>query len=64
MKTSKYYDNERLEIVELLPPNYSNVLEIGCGSGRFRTNLKNDCEYWGIEADQVVGKMAENNYQL
>ena len=61
MKTSKYYDNERMEIVKFLPPNYYKVLEIGCGYGQFRSNLNDECEYWGVEVDKVVGKIAENN---
>ena len=61
MKTSGYYDNKRMEILDLLPPNYYKVLEIGCGYGQFCSNLKCECEYWGVEVDKVAGKIAENN---
>lgn len=46
---SEYYANARPEIVPFLPEIYTRVLEIGCGEGRFRLNMKRDCEYFGVE---------------
>ena len=33
----------------LLPQQYSRVLEIGCAEGKFRENLNQVHEYWGVE---------------
>lgn len=43
-----YYDGSRKEVATFLPDTYAKVLEIGCGEGGFRANLRS-CEYWGIE---------------
>jgi 2-polyprenyl-3-methyl-5-hydroxy-6-metoxy-1,4-benzoquinol methylase len=61
LKSSEYYENNRNEIVELIPSKYNKILEIGCGSGEFRANLKNECEYWGIEINEIAGKKAKMN---
>ena len=57
-KSSTYYLGERPDIIKLLPNYYSKVLEIGCGDGGFSKNLKQTCEYWGIEPVQNVAKSA------
>ncbi|CAA6812962.1 MAG: Class I SAM-dependent methyltransferase [uncultured Thiotrichaceae bacterium] len=44
-----YYNGTRPDIYEFLPSEYTKVLEIGCGHGGFRPNLKANCEYWGVE---------------
>lgn len=44
-----YYSGSRSEVASFIPENYSNVLEIGCARGNFRSNLKADCQYWGVE---------------
>jgi SAM-dependent methyltransferase len=44
-----YYQNVRPEVAAFLPASYTRVLEVGCGEGLFRRNLRPDCEYWGIE---------------
>lgn len=60
MKTdSTYYRNHRAEIIPALPAQYTRVLEIGCGEGRFRANLSLPHEYWGIEPSQAAAKVAE-----
>ena len=46
-------------MVQFLPAEYTKVLEIGCGSGAFRANLKNKNEYWGVEIDVNAAKSAE-----
>lgn len=45
----KYFTRKRPELVQFLPAKYSTVLEIGCGTGDFKYNLTEPCEYWGIE---------------
>lgn len=44
-----YYRGSRQDVFELVPEGVARVLEIGCGSGRFRNNFPADVEYWGIE---------------
>lgn len=56
---SDYYKGLRSEVVQFLPQQYSRVLEIGCGEGGFRANLKADCEYWGVEPFHDAAKVAE-----
>jgi 2-polyprenyl-3-methyl-5-hydroxy-6-metoxy-1,4-benzoquinol methylase len=56
--TSPYYQSPRHEVVALLPKHYSRVLEIGCGAGRFRENLNQEHEYWGIEPVEPAAKIA------
>jgi 2-polyprenyl-3-methyl-5-hydroxy-6-metoxy-1,4-benzoquinol methylase len=76
-KLSIYYEQGRSEVAKFLPNNYSKVLEIGCGTGNFYGNVRQDCEYWGIEplraAAQsaskklhkvLIGKFEEVNQQL
>lgn len=70
-KATTYYKFERGEIVQFLPASYSKVLEIGCGEGYFAVNLKQDCEYWGVEpegkaaaaARQRLHRVLEGTYQ-
>jgi|LGOV01.1.fsa_nt_gb 2-polyprenyl-3-methyl-5-hydroxy-6-metoxy-1,4-benzoquinol methylase len=57
-KSSTYYLGKRPDIIKLLPNCYTKVLEIGCGDGGFSKNLKQTCEYWGIEPVQNVAKSA------
>lgn len=56
--TSHYYLGSRSEIVAFLPERYTRVLEIGCGEGGFRENLRPDCEYWGVEPVISVANIA------
>lgn len=57
--SEQYYVGTRPEVATFLPKNYSRVLEIGCGEGGFRGNLKKKCEYWGVEPVTSVAKTAE-----
>jgi 2-polyprenyl-3-methyl-5-hydroxy-6-metoxy-1,4-benzoquinol methylase len=43
-----------------LPQNLegARVLEIGCGAGLFRKNIKDNCEYWGVEPDRATAEQA------
>jgi hypothetical protein len=41
----EYYIKNRNELIGLLPEEYNRVLEVGCGEGKFRDNLKEACKY-------------------
>lgn len=58
---SYYYQQRRTEVACALPTTYSRVLEIGCGEGFFRENLKADCEYWGVEYSPTAAESAQNH---
>ncbi|NRB48385.1 MAG: class I SAM-dependent methyltransferase [Saprospiraceae bacterium] len=66
-----YYTNHRREMLPALPSYYSKVLEIGCGKGRFRANLEQPHEYWGLEpvpaaaeeARAVLDKVLKGTYE-
>ena len=55
---SQYFRNHRAEVAPFLPLQYHRVLEIGCGEGKFRANLKLPCEYTGVEPSEMVAKFA------
>ena len=57
--SSAYYKGQREEIVAFLPSRYFTVLEIGCGEGRFRDNLDQKHEYWGVEPVESVARIAQ-----
>ena len=57
---NNYYNNNREEMLDFLPDLYTKVLEIGCGTGRFKDNLNSSCEYWGVEQNEIVGEKAAN----
>ena len=59
-KSELYYDGTRTNVAEFLPDDYSSVLEIGCGEGGFRSNLKANCEYWGVEPHTLAYETATN----
>ena len=57
--STEYYQTERREVSGLLPKQYSKVLEIGCGAGRFRNNLNQEHEYWGVEPVESIAKLSK-----
>lgn len=59
--SSTYYTHHRQEMIPALPQQYTKVLEIGCGEGRFRKNLSLPHEYWGLEPVRTAAKVAEEN---
>ena len=40
MKTSNYYNVPRSEILNFIPNNINNILDIGCGMGAFLNEVK------------------------
>jgi len=59
MIKSEYHEGIRTEVIEFIPQKYSKILEIGCGKGGFRSNIFNECEYWGIEPYREVANIAK-----
>ena len=57
---TEYYKHHRPEVARLLPQQYARVLEIGCGEGRFRSNLTHPCEYVGVEPSAEAAATARN----
>jgi len=49
-----YFHNARGEMRAYLPSTYVKVLEVGCGAGAFRAELKSDIEYWGVDPSETA----------
>ena len=59
VKDKSYYSGMRQDVFALVPPNIHRVLEIGCGSGRFRENSPSEIEYWGVEPVSMAAQEAK-----
>ena len=49
---AEYYQNERLEMLQFLPPDPRRLVDVGCGNGLFGAAVKArypECETWGVE---------------
>jgi len=58
-----YFILSRVEVAnKYCPENYSRVLEVGCGSGKFAQNLKSDCEKWGVEVYVPAAENAKSHF--
>ncbi len=57
-KAPQYFEGVRTEVARFLPARCQRVLEIGCGAGGFRDNIRTPCEYWGIEPVAVPAARA------
>jgi 2-polyprenyl-3-methyl-5-hydroxy-6-metoxy-1,4-benzoquinol methylase len=55
---TSYFSNVRPEVAALLPPRATNVLEIGCGEGRFSAQVKSRKTYWGVEPSAAAAEKA------
>jgi SAM-dependent methyltransferase len=59
---SKYFVQERNEILSLVKPDIKIVLDVGCASGYFGGKLKAKygCAVWGVEPIRDVSELAES----
>jgi 2-polyprenyl-3-methyl-5-hydroxy-6-metoxy-1,4-benzoquinol methylase len=60
---SKYFGNQRQEVSAFLPylEDGARIIDIGCGEGAFKANLKTSTEYWGVEPDTGAASIAAKN---
>jgi 2-polyprenyl-3-methyl-5-hydroxy-6-metoxy-1,4-benzoquinol methylase len=57
-----YYENERPEIVPLVPSSAKTILDVGCGKGRLGASLKREVherKVYGIEYHPSIAREAE-----
>lgn len=54
----QYYQYIRPEMLSFLPLTIKNVLEIGCGEGRFLSQVSVTGEKWAVEMDSASGQLA------
>lgn len=61
-----YRNNVRPEVMALLPPLRPGlkVLEIGCGEGRFCTQIDDAAEIWGVEPHQPSAEIAKERMDI
>lgn len=64
MEKLTYYGFSRSEVARFLPTTYEKVLDIGCGKGCFRNNLKDSCEVWGIEPSHAASDASKVLYKV
>lgn len=57
---NQYFDVSRNELKEFIPSDVKTVLEIGCSEGGFKESFDNEVEYWSIDTNKVVYKIAES----
>ncbi len=55
----QYYQFIRPEMLSFLPLTIKNVLEIGCGEGRFLSQVSATGEQWAVEMDSASAQLAE-----
>lgn len=53
-----YFAFDRVEMMSFLPQNYSKILEVGCGTGAFLENIRDDVEKWGVELSSEAAALA------
>lgn len=58
-----YYAKARTEMLDFVPADAKNVLDIGCATGVFGALVKKYCgaEVWGVEIDEEAALMAQKN---
>lgn len=55
-----YYENERKNMLEFIPPTAKKILEVGCAEGKFSAMLlRPDREVWGVEMDEKSATIAQ-----
>lgn len=62
-ETIDYYNQNRLDVANLINQKIHRILDIGCGEGYFLKHIKTTfkSETWGIEIDKEIGEKAEKN---
>lgn len=55
-----YFKGKRDELEKFIPSNVKTILEVGCGEGGFRASFGNEVEYWGVEPNKEVSKIAKS----
>lgn len=60
-KNYDYYASNREDMLSFVPKESHKILDVGCGEGNFASLLKVDkvVEVWGVELDEVAGKIAQ-----
>lgn len=59
----RYFTTFRPELRAFLPPQFANVLEVGCAAGGFtRSHLSGATERWGIEPDAGAAAEAKPHF--
>ena len=58
---NKYFEFSRPEVQALVDPNSQTILDVGCASGIFGSQIKQklDAEVWGIESVEEIGEKAK-----
>jgi len=56
-----YYDADRPEMLDFIPPDARHILDVGCSSGTFGQLIKRerpDAVVWGIEPNRTASELA------
>ncbi len=63
-KSEAYFIYDRVEMLEFVPPNVSNILDVGCGEGIFINQIKKrqNIEAWGIEINKEIAEKANSSF--
>lgn len=56
--SARYFGFDRAEMTPFIPAGCQRVLEIGCGSGKFRQHFNDTIEYWGVELNTEAANEA------
>lgn len=62
-----YYNRVNEDLLAMIPPSSSRVLEVGCGAGALATRFKRinpRCEYWGVEPNHEAASQADTGGDL
>jgi 2-polyprenyl-3-methyl-5-hydroxy-6-metoxy-1,4-benzoquinol methylase len=62
-ENTRYFSNDRKEMIPFIPPDCKRILEIGCSEGVFGNLLKTSrmAEVWGVEKEKEAVLHARKN---